>query len=75
MRNDDDPRTVPLPRTEVAEAQRRPIVSLPRPPADGRSHQVTSEQIFGGATEVQIHHHGAVYRLKQTALGKLILTK
>jgi hemin uptake protein HemP len=76
MRNDDDPRSLPLPRTEAAEAQRRPIVSLPRPPVDGRSHQVvTSEQIFAGATEVQIHHHGAVYRLKQTALGKLILTK
>jgi hemin uptake protein HemP len=64
MRNDDDPR-----------AKRRPTVSLPRPPAEARSHQVTSEQIFAGATEVQIHHHGTVYRLKQTALGKLILTK
>ena len=36
---------------------------------------ITSEKLFAGATEVQISHGGAVYRLKQTALGKLILTK
>ena len=37
--------------------------------------QLTSAQIFGGALEVHIDHHGVLYRLKQTALGKLILTK
>jgi hemin uptake protein HemP len=37
--------------------------------------RLTSEQLFAGAAEVQIEHFGAVYRLKQTALGKLILTK
>ena len=37
--------------------------------------RLTSAQIFGGALEVQIDHHGTMYRLKQTALGKLILTK
>lgn len=37
--------------------------------------RVTSAQLFAGAAEVQIEHFGAVYRLKQTALGKLILTK
>jgi len=37
--------------------------------------RVDSRQLFGGASEVQIEHFGAVYRLKQTALGKLILTK
>jgi hemin uptake protein HemP len=36
---------------------------------------IASEALFGGACEVQIHHRGALYRLKQTALGKLILTK
>jgi len=36
---------------------------------------ISSAQLFGGAPEVHIDHHGAVYRLKQTALGKLILTK
>ncbi|MES2992861.1 MAG: hemin uptake protein HemP [Pseudomonadota bacterium] len=37
--------------------------------------QITSAQLFQGAHEVQIDHHGVIYRLKQTALGKLILTK
>jgi len=36
---------------------------------------ITSEQLFAGAAEVRIAHRGAHYRLKQTALGKLILTK
>jgi hemin uptake protein HemP len=42
--------------------------SRPRPP-------IVSESLFGGAREVQILHRGSLYRLKQTALGKLILTK
>jgi hemin uptake protein HemP len=37
--------------------------------------RVTSQQLFAGAVEVRIDHFGAIYRLKQTALGKLILTK
>ena len=36
---------------------------------------ISSEQLFGGASEVQIDHRGALYRLKKTSLGKLILTK
>lgn len=35
----------------------------------------SSEAIFGRATEVLIEHQGALYRLRRTALGKLILTK
>ena len=42
-----------------------------RPPAA----PIASEDLFAGATEVQISHRGSLYRLKQTALGKLILTK
>jgi hemin uptake protein HemP len=37
--------------------------------------RVDSAQLFAGAREIQIDHRGEVYRLKQTALGKLILTK
>jgi hemin uptake protein HemP len=36
---------------------------------------VKSEALLGGAVELRIDHHGVVYRLRQTALGKLILTK
>ena len=40
---------------------------------EGRA--IASESLFAGAKEVQILHRGSLYRLKQTALGKLILTK
>jgi hemin uptake protein HemP len=52
-----------------------------RPVADARSSSrptdepIASEALFAGAQEVQIVHRGSLYRLKQTALGKLILTK
>lgn len=36
---------------------------------------ITSDALFGRASEVRIAHRGAIYRLKQTSLGKLILTK
>jgi len=47
--------------------------NLPAPA--GGPLKITSEKLFGGALEVQIDHHGALYRLKKTSLGKLILTK
>ncbi len=40
-----------------------------------RIRLVTSEELFAGFPEVQIAHGDALYRLRQTALGKLILTK
>jgi hemin uptake protein HemP len=45
------------------------------PQAAPTATSIRSDALFGGAREVQIEHHGVVYRLKQTALGKLILTK
>jgi hemin uptake protein HemP len=56
---------------QAGEGEQRP--SLPAAPAG--TLKITSEKLFGGALEVQIDHHGALYRLKKTALGKLILTK
>jgi len=43
--------------------------------ATSAGRAIASEALFAGATEVQILHRGSLYRLKQTALGKLILTK
>jgi len=37
--------------------------------------RIRSEQLFRCAAELQIEHRGALYRLRQTSLGKLILTK
>lgn len=64
----------------VAEA--RELIDIPqaprfpaRPAPRSTVMCISSEALLAGATEVQIEHHGAVYRLKQTSLGKLILTK
>lgn len=50
---------------------------VPREPAAAvpGAARISSEQLFAGAREVQIVHRGTVYRLRQTALHKLILTK
>ena len=47
------------------------------PPAapDGAARTVESAALFRGASELRIDHGGVIYRLKLTALGKLILTK
>jgi hemin uptake protein HemP len=48
-------------------------------PADGglsgTAAPIDSALLFRGAIELPIDHHGVRYRLRQTALGKLILTK
>ena len=52
--------------------------------APGRSHQqdnarvpriVSSDALLAGASQLAILHNDAVYYLRQTRLGKLILTK
>jgi hemin uptake protein HemP len=46
--------------------------------SDGLAHgprQVSSEALLQGAQELLIEHQGALYRLRLTSLGKLILTK
>jgi hemin uptake protein HemP len=40
-----------------------------------RVRRVASVALFEDCGEVQIEHRGSIYRLKQTSLGKLILTK
>jgi hemin uptake protein HemP len=50
-------------------------VADPREPAARSREPIRSEALLAGASEVQIVHRGTLYRLKQTALGKLILTK
>lgn len=63
-----------------------PRVEPPPPPPNGNGAHpaaaaltpqavVKSEALFGAASEVLIDHRGVVYRLRRTALGKLILTK
>jgi len=58
---------------EGDEFERHFVMVAPARPATVRS--ITSEQLFADYPEVQIAHGDAVYRLRQTSLGKLILTK
>ena len=37
--------------------------------------RINSRELLGAAQEVEINHTGQIYRLRLTALGKLILTK
>lgn len=57
------------PREPSAAGQAAPSAATPAP------RRVASSQIFSGAHEIEIVHREQVYRLRQTALGKLILTK
>jgi hemin uptake protein HemP len=61
----------------AAQQPPTPAATLPEasPPAREEVQRISSEQLLAGAQEVQIEHHGALYRLRQTSLGKLILTK
>jgi hemin uptake protein HemP len=47
----------------------------PAPAQPQTSRRVPSAELFDGAAELQIDHNGTLYRLRQTSLGKLILTK
>ena len=62
-----------------APASAPEVVAAGRPgthaPVRRTSVCISSDQLFAGANEVHIAHRGALYRLQQTSLGKLILTK
>ena len=74
----DESQPGPLPRAQegtrpVATSTDAPASTHPGAPRNTRL--VTSQQLFAGTSEVQIDHRGVFYRLRQTSLGKLILTK
>jgi hemin uptake protein HemP len=60
------------PRADAGPAGTRAERPLPAA-ASGR--RWISADLFGALTEIEIEHGAAVYRLRQTSLGKLILTK
>ena len=63
----------PVTTNDADAFERRFVMAAPARQAHVRS--ITSEQLFAEFPEVQIAHGDAVYRLRQTSLGKLILTK
>ncbi|TAM98896.1 MAG: hemin uptake protein HemP [Rhizobiaceae bacterium] len=68
-------------RSTQVEVIRRPLgrvvavqrAAAPLSPSPART--ILSEQLFRGTHEIGIEHHGALYRLKITRQGKLILNK
>ncbi len=70
-----DKRSSPL--YDHAERQQQALLVLSGRDTTGTKTvlRMTSQQLFAGAHELEIMHQGAQYRLRQTALGKLILTK
>ena len=62
---------------QPTDPQQHPFVSQSEVEMCGAGSvlRITSQKLFAGAHELEITHQGARYRLRQTALGKLILTK
>jgi hemin uptake protein HemP len=50
------------------------VVKAPQPTATS-ARRWRSDELFGHPHEIEIEHGQAIYRLRQTSLGKLILTK
>jgi hemin uptake protein HemP len=61
----------------VSQNPRRPasFVENRTPRMRAPMRVVTSQSLFVGEHEIGIEHHGALYRLKITRQGKLILNK
>ncbi|KAA0700678.1 hemin uptake protein HemP [Neorhizobium sp. P12A] len=55
-------------------AEKKPLQPMP-PPVVQQVRTVESAEIFRGQSEIMIRHEGAVYRMKITRQGKLILNK
>ena len=62
-----------VPTTSPASATSRAAQDVPA--AIGDTRVMTSEQLFAGQNAVAIRHNGALYTLRVTRFGKLILTK
>jgi hemin uptake protein HemP len=56
-------------------APTRPAALPPAHPAPTLRPRLPSQALLQGHGEVEIDHQGVLYRLRVTALGKLILTK
>jgi hemin uptake protein HemP len=70
-------RHVIVARSRQASTNTAPAAPAPAPAASlvGDTRVMTSEQLFAGQSAVAIQHNGAVYTLRVTRFGKLILTK
>ncbi len=65
------------PQTQLTEAAKAPPLQPVATPATRHAAPapVDSAALLRGGRTVEISHHGEIYRLQATRLGKLILTK
>ena len=61
--------------TQRAMADRAAVGDIEHRGAETAQREVRSEDLFGDSRVVLIRHADAVYTLRQTSNGKLILTK
>jgi hemin uptake protein HemP len=63
--------------TDLHHGGARPLLTMPVREVVTRrtARSISSEHLFAGDREIEIEHHGSVYRLKITRQGKLILNK
>jgi hemin uptake protein HemP len=69
-----DPAAAVLPSTSSVPADFASTAAASAAPGYGRK-RINSQALLGGERELEIDHGGQLYRLRITALGKLILTK
>lgn len=62
-------------RNPLTEPVRSGEASRPTHSQAPERRRLASEKLFDGRTEIEIAHGDAIYRLRVTSLGKLILTK
>lgn len=65
----------PAPDRQTPVSVARDGVRRATTPADPHTRRVSSAELLGAARELEISHGDALYRLRLTSLGKLILTK
>ena len=69
--------TEPMDITRPGENPRNSGIAAPLSAgsAPHNRRRIASQTLFDGQVEIDIQHFEQVYRLRQTSLGKLILTK
>ncbi|WP_210545758.1 hemin uptake protein HemP [Rhodoferax sp. PAMC 29310] len=68
----DRSKTLVVPGSDTALSTTK---SVPASAFDNKTQSLQSADLFNGEKVVHIAHHGEIYRLQTTKLGKLILTK
>ena len=63
------------PPGERPDADARDTAQTSTSAGDSTTRIVKSEDLLGGRSQLAIRHNDAIYVLRQTKLGKLILTK